>query len=99
MKHFLNFLDLTNNNHSHRGMFCIMIRPTSIMQQQKPPLRSRTQQGSFNLAFSLHKKAFSKGQYSSFKYFRVVRIEKQICPFVFWEKLRLDKFVSRSTDL
>ena len=36
---------------------------------------------------------------SSFKYFRVVRIEKQIRPFVFWEKLRLDNFVSRSTDL
>ena len=25
--------------------------------------------------------------------------KKQICSFVFWEKLRLDKFVSRSTDL
>ena len=36
---------------------------------------------------------------SSFKYFRVVRIEKQICPFVFWENLQLDNFVSRSTDL
>ena len=32
---------------------------------------------------------------SSFKYFRVIRIEKQIRPFVFWEKLRLDNFVSR----
>ena len=31
--------------------------------------------------------------------FWVVRIEKQICLFVFWEKLRLDNFVSRSTDL
>ena len=38
-------------------------------------------------------------QNSSFKYFRVVRIEKQICPLVFWEKLRLNNFVSRSTDL
>ena len=27
-----------------------------------------------------------------FKYFRVVRIEKQICPFVFWKKLQLDNF-------
>ena len=36
---------------------------------------------------------------SSFKYFRTVRIEKQIRSFVFWEKLRLDNFVSRSTDL
>ena len=36
---------------------------------------------------------------SSFKYFRVVRIEKQIRPFVFLEKLRLDNFVSRYTDL
>ena len=36
---------------------------------------------------------------SSFKYFRVVRIEKQIRPFVFWEKLRLDNIVVRSTDL
>ena len=36
---------------------------------------------------------------SSFKYFQVVRIEKQICLFVFWEKLRLDNFVPWSTDL
>ena len=36
---------------------------------------------------------------SSFKYIPVVRIEKQICSLVFWEKLRLDNFVSRSTDL
>ena len=36
---------------------------------------------------------------SSFKYFRVVRIEKQICLFVFWENQRLDNLVSRSTDL
>ena len=37
-------------------------------------------------------------QNSSFKYFRVVRIEKQfVC--LFSEKLRLDNFVSRSTDL
>ena len=36
---------------------------------------------------------------SSFKYFWVVRIEKQIRSFVFWEKLQLDNFVSRSTDL
>ena len=36
---------------------------------------------------------------SSFKYFRVVRIEKHICPFVFYEKLQLDYFVLRSTDL
>ena len=35
---------------------------------------------------------------SSFKYFRVIRREKQIHPFVFW-KLWLDNFVSRSTDL
>ena len=35
----------------------------------------------------------------SFKYSRVVRIEKQIGSFVFWEKLRLDNFISRSTDL
>ena len=38
-------------------------------------------------------------QNSSFKYFWVVRIEKQIRPFVFWEKLQLANFVSRSTDL
>ena len=37
-------------------------------------------------------------QNSSFKYFLVVKIEKQIRPFVFWEKLRIDNFVSRSTD-
>ena len=36
---------------------------------------------------------------SSFKYFRVIRREKQIRSFVFWEKLRLDNYVSRSTDL
>ena len=36
---------------------------------------------------------------SSFKYFRVIRIEKQIRPFIFWEKLQLDNFVSRSTVL
>ena len=30
---------------------------------------------------------------------RVVRIEKQIHSFVFWEKLWLDNFVLRSTDL
>ena len=36
---------------------------------------------------------------SSFKYFWVVRIKKQIHPFIFWEKLWLDNFVSRSTDL
>ena len=35
---------------------------------------------------------------SSFKYFRAFRIEKQIRLFM-WEKLRLDNFVSRSTDL
>ena len=35
---------------------------------------------------------------SSFKYFRVVKIEKQIRSSVFWEKLRLNNFVSRSTD-
>ena len=35
---------------------------------------------------------------SSFKYFQVVKVEKQIHSFVFWEKLRLNKFVSRSTD-
>ena len=35
----------------------------------------------------------------SFKYFRVVRIEKHIRQFIFWEKLRLNNFVSRSTDL
>ena len=29
---------------------------------------------------------------SSFKYFRVVRIEKQICSFVFWEKLQARQF-------
>ena len=32
-------------------------------------------------------------------YLRVVRIEYHIRPFVFWEKLRIDNFVSRSTDL
>ena len=36
---------------------------------------------------------------SSFKYFRVIRIEKQIRPFLFWENLWLNNFVSRSTDL
>ena len=36
---------------------------------------------------------------SGFNFFQVVRIEKQIHSFVFWEKLRLDSFVSRSTDL
>ena len=36
---------------------------------------------------------------SSFKDFRTVRTEKQIRLFVFWEKLWLDNFVSRSTDL
>ena len=36
---------------------------------------------------------------SSFKYFGVVRIEKQIRSFVLWEKFWLDNFVSRSTDL
>ena len=30
---------------------------------------------------------------SSFKYFWVIRIEKQIHLFVFWEKLQLDNFV------
>ena len=37
---------------------------------------------------------------SSFKYFRVIRIEKQIRSFVFWEKwkLWLDNFFLRSTD-
>ena len=33
---------------------------------------------------------------SSFKYFQVVRIERQIHPFAFREKLRLKNFVSRS---
>ena len=32
-------------------------------------------------------------------YFQVVRIEEQIHPFVFWEKLQLDNFVSKYTDL
>ena len=32
---------------------------------------------------------------SSFKYFGVVRIEKQIRLFVFWKKLRLNNFVPR----
>ena len=36
---------------------------------------------------------------SSFKYIRVIKIEKQIHLFVFWEKLWHDNFVSRSTDL
>ena len=36
---------------------------------------------------------------SSFKYFWGFRIEKQIRLFVFQEKLRLNNFVSRSTDL
>ena len=36
---------------------------------------------------------------SSFKYFWVIRIEKQIHSFVFLEKLWLDNFVSRLTDL
>ena len=36
---------------------------------------------------------------SSFKYFQLVRIKKQIHSFIFWEKLLLDNFVSRSTDL
>ena len=35
---------------------------------------------------------------SSSKYFRVIIIEKQIRPFIFWEKLWLDNFGSRSTD-
>ena len=34
----------------------------------------------------------NRNRNSSFKYFRVVRIEKQIRSFVFWEKLRLDNF-------
>ena len=38
-------------------------------------------------------------QNSSFKYFQVFRIEQQIRSFVFWEKLWLDNFVSKSTDL
>ena len=38
-------------------------------------------------------------QNSSFMYFQVVRIAKQIHLFLFWEKLRLNNFVSRSTDL
>ena len=38
-------------------------------------------------------------QNSSFKYFRVVRIEKQICSFVFWKKLADHKFLSRLADL
>ena len=36
---------------------------------------------------------------SSFKYFWVLRIEKQICSFFFGEKFRHDNFVSISTDL
>ena len=36
---------------------------------------------------------------SSYKYFLVVRIDKQICSFVFWEMLWLNNFVSRFTDL
>ena len=36
---------------------------------------------------------------SSFKYFRTIRIEKQICSFVFWEKFWHDNFFSRSTVL
>ena len=36
---------------------------------------------------------------SSFKYFLVVRIEKQICLFIFLEKVWLDNFVSKSTEL
>ena len=36
---------------------------------------------------------------NSFKYFPVVRIEKQIQLFVFWEKVWLDDFVSRLIDL
>ena len=36
---------------------------------------------------------------SSFKYFRVIRIEKQISTFVFWKNFWLKDFVSRSTDL
>ena len=35
----------------------------------------------------------------SYKYFQVIRIEKQIHPFICWEKLWLDNFVSRSTGL
>ena len=36
---------------------------------------------------------------SSFKYFRTVRIEKQIRLFVFWEKLTDHKLLSKLTDL
>ena len=36
---------------------------------------------------------------SSSKYFQVVRIEKQMCPFFGGEKLRLGNFVLRYTDL
>ena len=32
-------------------------------------------------------------------YFQVIRIENQICPFVFWKKFRHDNFIWRSTDL
>ena len=40
---------------------------------------------------------------SSFKYFRIVRIKKQIRPFVFWEKLWLEvlnvgNFLSKSRE-
>ena len=34
----------------------------------------------------------------SFKYFQVVKIEKKYVRLFFWEKLRLDNFVSRLTD-
>ena len=36
---------------------------------------------------------------SNFKDCRVFRIEEQIRPLVFWEKLRINNFVSRSTGL
>ena len=38
-------------------------------------------------------------RFQSFNYFRTVRIEKQNRLFVFRKKLRLNNFVSRSTDL
>ena len=55
----------------------------------------------FNYIFTKYLLSFnSKGQYISKQNCRtVVRIEKQIRSFVFWENLWLYNFVSRTTDL
>ena len=41
----------------------------------------------------------TRNRNSNSKYFQVVRIEKQILSFIFWENLQLDNFVLKSTDI